>query len=103
MPPPKPATDPPSTAPTTGEVPTVRLSLHNNHTQTRNEAGPAKRGDYLTLAEFLDELDVPKSTFFRWKALGQAPRTYKLPNGQLRIRRTDFDAWMASREEPQAA
>ncbi|WP_432980440.1 helix-turn-helix transcriptional regulator [Dactylosporangium sp. CA-233914] len=58
---------------------------------------------FLTLAEFLAELDVPKSTFFRWKALGLAPRTYKLPNGQLRIRRSDFDAWLASREEEQAA
>jgi predicted DNA-binding transcriptional regulator AlpA len=61
------------------------------------------RKDFLTLAEFLTELAVPKSTFFRWKSLGEAPRTYKLPNGQLRIRRTDFDAWLASREEPQAA
>ena len=59
--------------------------------------------NFLTLTDFLAELDVPKSTFFRWKALGQAPRTYKLPNGQLRIRRTDFDAWLSSREEPQAA
>ncbi|WP_442788572.1 helix-turn-helix transcriptional regulator [Dactylosporangium sp. NBC_01737] len=57
----------------------------------------------MTLAEFLAELDVPKSTFFRWKAIGEAPRTYKLPNGQLRIRRADFNAWIASREEPQAA
>lgn len=61
------------------------------------------RKDFLTLAEFLAELDVPKSTFFRWKALGEAPRTYKLPNGQLRIRRIDFDAWLSSREEPRAA
>jgi predicted DNA-binding transcriptional regulator AlpA len=59
--------------------------------------------NFLTLAEFLAELDVPKSTFFRWKALGLAPRTYKLPNGQLRIRRSDFEAWLASREEEQAA
>jgi predicted DNA-binding transcriptional regulator AlpA len=58
---------------------------------------------FLTLPEFLAELDVPKSTFFRWKALGQAPRTYKLPNGQLRIRRTDYETWLASREEPHAA
>jgi predicted DNA-binding transcriptional regulator AlpA len=63
----------------------------------------ATKRTYLTLAEFLDELDVPRSTFFRWKALGEAPRTHKLPNGQLRIRRTDFDAWFADREEPQAA
>jgi predicted DNA-binding transcriptional regulator AlpA len=61
------------------------------------------RKDFLTLAEFLAELAVPKSTFFRWKAIGEAPRTYKLPNGQLRIRRADFDAWLSSREEPQAA
>jgi predicted DNA-binding transcriptional regulator AlpA len=59
--------------------------------------------NFLTLAEFLAEMDVPKSSFFRWKALGQAPRTYKLPNGQLRIRRTDFDAWLSSREERAAA
>jgi predicted DNA-binding transcriptional regulator AlpA len=59
--------------------------------------------NFLTLAEFLAEMDVPKSSFFRWKALGQAPRTYKLPNGQLRIRRTDLDAWLSTREEPQAA
>ena len=59
--------------------------------------------NFLTLAEFLAEMDVPKSSFFRWKALGQAPRTVKLPNGQLRIRRTDFDAWLSAREEPQAA
>jgi predicted DNA-binding transcriptional regulator AlpA len=59
--------------------------------------------NFLTLAEFLAELDVPRSTFFRWKALGQAPRTYKLPNGQLRIRRSDFEVWLAAREEPKAA
>jgi len=58
---------------------------------------------FLTLDEFLDEMDVAKSTFFRWKALGQAPRTYKLPNRSIRIRRTDFEAWLTTREEPQAA
>ncbi len=54
---------------------------------------------FLTLDEFLDELDVPRSTFFRWKALGEAPRTYKLPNRQLRIRRADYEAWLSTREE----
>lgn len=59
--------------------------------------------DYLTLAEFLAELNVPKSTFFRWKATGVAPRCIKLPNGSLRIRRRDLDAWLAEREEKPAA
>jgi predicted DNA-binding transcriptional regulator AlpA len=58
---------------------------------------------FLTVSELLTELDVPKSTFFRWKALGQTPRTYKLPNGQIRIRRTDYETWLSSREEPQPA
>jgi predicted DNA-binding transcriptional regulator AlpA len=58
---------------------------------------------FLTLDEFLAELDIPKSTFFRWKALGNAPRTYKLPNRQIRIRITDFEAWLSAREERQAA
>ncbi|GLW31241.1 hypothetical protein Areg01_41810 [Actinoplanes regularis] len=75
---------------------------HTARTSPR-EAGTPMARNFLTLADFLAELDVPKSTFFRWKALGEAPRTYKLPNGQLRIRRTDFDAWLSSREEPQAA
>lgn len=58
---------------------------------------------FLTLDEFLAELDVPRSTFFRWKAIGQAPRHYKMPNRQIRIRLTDFETWLSAREEPQAA
>jgi len=57
----------------------------------------------LSLAEVLAELDVPRSTFFRWKALGLAPRTIKYPNGSLRIRRRDLDAWLTEREEAAAA
>ncbi len=59
---------------------------------------PASRA-LLTLAEVLAELDVPKSTFFRWKAIGRAPRTIKYPNGSLRVRRRDLDTWLADHEE----
>jgi predicted DNA-binding transcriptional regulator AlpA len=82
---------------------TVKPSNHPRRGEDRRKPSSPTRRSYLTLAEFLEELDVPKSTFFRWKALGQAPRTYKLPNGQLRIRRSDFDDWMADREDPPAA
>jgi predicted DNA-binding transcriptional regulator AlpA len=57
----------------------------------------------LPLADVLAELDVPRSTFFRWKATGQAPRTIKYPNGSLRIRRADLDAWINAHEEGVAA
>jgi predicted DNA-binding transcriptional regulator AlpA len=59
--------------------------------------------NFLTLDEFLEEMSVPRSTFFRWKAIGQAPRHYKMPNRQIRIRRTEFESWLSAREEPQAA
>ncbi|GGK32572.1 excisionase [Pilimelia terevasa] len=60
---------------------------------------PARTGELMTVPEVLAELDVPKSTFYRWKALGIAPRTIKYPNGSLRVRRRDLDTWIESREE----
>jgi predicted DNA-binding transcriptional regulator AlpA len=64
---------------------------------------PTGGGHLLTLAEVLAELDVPRSTFFRWKATGQAPRTIKYPNGSLRVRRRDLEAWLIDHEEEAAA
>ena len=64
---------------------------------------PTGHTNLLTLAEVLTELGVPKSTFFRWKAIGKAPRTIKYPNGSLHIRRRDLDAWLTAHEEAPAA
>jgi predicted DNA-binding transcriptional regulator AlpA len=62
--------------------------------------GSGRRDELLSLAEVLAELGVPKSTFFRWKAIGKAPRTIKYPNGSLHIRRADLEAWLTDHEEP---
>ena len=63
--------------------------------------------DVLTLDDALAILGgprpVPRSTFFRWKALGKAPRTIKYPNGSLHVRRSDLDAWLIDHEEDAAA
>lgn len=56
-------------------------------------------GNLLTLTEVLDELRVPRSTFFRWKATGRAPKTIKYPNGSLYVRRRDLDNWIDDHEE----
>lgn len=53
----------------------------------------------LNVATVLEELDVPRSTFYKWRRLGIAPRCIKLPNGEVRIRRADLDRWLASRED----
>ena len=69
-----------------------RLVAHKTSTHT-------SRSELLALAEVLAELDVPKSTSFRWKALGPAPRTIKYPNGSLRVRRSELEAWIAAHEQ----
>jgi predicted site-specific integrase-resolvase len=52
----------------------------------------------MTVQEILDELGIPRRTWQRWRELGRTPRCTKLPNGELRIRRTDYEAWLASLE-----
>jgi excisionase family DNA binding protein len=54
---------------------------------------------HMTLAEVCDELGVARSTFNDWRAKGRAPKCIKLPNGSLRIRRTELDRWLAANEE----
>jgi predicted DNA-binding transcriptional regulator AlpA len=59
-------------------------------------------GRLLSIAAVLEELDIPRSTFYKWRALGIGPRCLKLPNGEVRIRRADLDDWLSRREEPAA-
>jgi predicted DNA-binding transcriptional regulator AlpA len=63
----------------------------------------ARRGDaadtLLTVAEVLAELKVARSTFDTWRVLGTAPECIKYPNGQLRVRRSALNEWLASRVE----
>ncbi|MFE7929544.1 helix-turn-helix transcriptional regulator [Streptomyces sp. NPDC057456] len=53
----------------------------------------------LTIAEVCEELGVSRSTFYDWRAKRRAPRCIKLPNGDLRIRRSDLDHWLDDRED----
>ncbi|MFD7729541.1 helix-turn-helix transcriptional regulator [Kitasatospora phosalacinea] len=57
----------------------------------------------LKLAAVLAELDMSRSAFYRMVARGTGPRTLKLPNGQLRVRRSDLDAWWRAQEQSTAA
>ena len=59
----------------------------------------ARPQDRLTIAQLCNELGISRSTFYEWRAKGRAPRCIKLPNGQIRIRRTEFERWLDSLEE----
>jgi excisionase family DNA binding protein len=59
----------------------------------------ARSRDKLTVAEFCDDLGISRSTFYEWRAKGKAPRCFRLPNGDLRIRRSEYERWLQAQED----
>jgi predicted DNA-binding transcriptional regulator AlpA len=57
----------------------------------------SQRDELLTVRQILDELGgVSRRTFYRWREIGKAPEGIRLPNGELRIYRSDLNAWLES-------
>ncbi|WP_439650287.1 helix-turn-helix transcriptional regulator [Glycomyces amatae] len=57
-------------------------------------------GEILRILADEDGRPLPRRTWQQWRADGKAPPAIRLPNGQLRIRRADFEAWLAGLSEP---
>ena len=56
--------------------------------------------ELLTVVQVLDELgDVSRRTFYRWRELGRAPAGLRLPNGEIRIWRSELLAWLETLRE----
>lgn len=53
----------------------------------------------LSVKQFCEDLGISRSTFYEWRAKQRAPRCIKLPNGEIRIRRAEYDRWLDAREE----
>jgi predicted DNA-binding transcriptional regulator AlpA len=62
-----------------------------------DERGPRTR-DKLTIADVCADLDISRRTFYEWRAKNKAPKCITLPNGSLRIRRSEYLRWLTSRE-----
>jgi predicted DNA-binding transcriptional regulator AlpA len=54
---------------------------------------------HLSIADLCEELGIARSTFYDWRAKHKAPPCIRLPNGDLRIRREDYENWLDSLEE----
>jgi predicted DNA-binding transcriptional regulator AlpA len=54
---------------------------------------------HLTIADLCADLGIARSTFYDWRAKGRAPKCIRLPNGDLRIRREEYERWLTEREE----
>lgn len=67
-------------------------------TTSKKPPSTTARG-WLTIDEICTELCIAKSTFHDWRAKGRAPKCVKLPNGSLRVKRSDFEKFMTALEE----
>ncbi|WP_371781724.1 helix-turn-helix transcriptional regulator [Streptosporangium subroseum] len=57
------------------------------------------RAEKLSIADICEDLDISRSTFYDWRQKGRAPKCMRLPNGDLRVRRAEYDRWLASLED----
>ena len=49
---------------------------------------------WMSLKDVLAEIAISRSTMNRWRSEGRGPLCIKMPNGELRIRRSEFEAWL---------
>ena len=62
------------------------------------------RDELLTVVQVLAMLgDVSPRTFYRWRETGKAPHAIRLPNGELRIWRSELAEWLDGLREDSAA
>ncbi|MEV6353462.1 helix-turn-helix transcriptional regulator [Streptomyces hydrogenans] len=62
-------------------------------------ASAPKTRAMLTVPEICQELGITRSTFYDWRLKRRAPRCIKLPNGAIRVRRTDLEIWLSEHED----
>ncbi|GII04239.1 helix-turn-helix transcriptional regulator [Planobispora takensis] len=56
-----------------------------------------KKDELMTVPEILEELrGVSERTFYRWREIGKFPAGFRLPNGDIRLYRSEFEAWLES-------
>jgi excisionase family DNA binding protein len=70
-----------------------------DNSRTRSREASMAHHLHLTISDLCEELGVARSTFYDWRAAHKAPRCIKLPNGAIRIRRTDLDRWLEEHED----
>jgi predicted DNA-binding transcriptional regulator AlpA len=64
----------------------------------------SQRDELLTVAQVRAILgNVSLRTFYRWRETGKAPNAVRLPNGELRIWRSELYAWLDKLRENSAA
>jgi predicted DNA-binding transcriptional regulator AlpA len=55
-----------------------------------------KQSGWMSMKEVLEDLGVARSTMDDWRARNDGPTFTKFPGGQLKIRRVDYEMWLAN-------
>ena len=63
-----------------------------------DEVGNRRDRDKLTIAEVCADLGISRRTFYEWRR-ARRTKCITLPNGSLRIRRSEYQRWLAAHEE----
>ena len=87
-----------STAISGGQIPVQHPAAETAETKTRLSVlkGARSSSTKLSVAEICEDLGIARSTFDDWRAKGKGPRCMKLPNGQIRVSRAEYELWLES-------
>lgn len=61
-----------------------------------------EREQLLTIRQLAELLQVPVSTIYRWRHLGEGPRGIRVSGRHVRYRRDDVEAFLRQRTERRA-
>ncbi len=59
------------------------------------------REELLTVRQLAELLQVPVSTIYRWRHLGEGPRGIRVSGRHVRYRRSDVEAFLKERMDPE--
>ncbi|WP_205315734.1 helix-turn-helix transcriptional regulator [Nonomuraea lactucae] len=72
------------------------------HGSTMPEAAPetaaGDEDEWLTVPEIMTALKIHRRTWQHWRTRKRTPKMHRLPNGEFRIHRDDYQAWLAGLE-----
>ncbi|MGR6915461.1 helix-turn-helix transcriptional regulator [[Actinomadura] parvosata] len=53
---------------------------------------------WLTVPEIMAQLKIHRRTWQSWRTRNRTPKMLRLPNGEFRIHRDDYQAWLGGLE-----
>lgn len=73
-----------------------------NHVASATRTPRRADDELMTVHDIIGELRISRRTFYRWRRNGTAPEAFPLngeDGGELRVYRSDFQAWLVERSK----